>query len=362
MKIVMHEKPLQRASWAPHGVEGFYLGPALEHYRCFRGWVVKTQHERVVDTVAWHPHNVIMPGSSENELLIKALSDLRAAIHTRADHLPPTDTQSLTALHQELSDLFPAPPPQKLSPLQQLMPKLRTVTQQLQLSPSTKNGTPAAAAEQRVDRSPHPTANEQRVPHHTGADQSSCPTIVPFSTVPPPGRMALPPGGDNVPYSHSNPSPSTLLPVTTQVPSSTRITSPMPANDPTHPVTAFSARTHVGKWQVKRVVNHRGKVTQRTKLLFRIQWHPKDGTTSPDTWIPWNQARWLDATALYIKTIPLLHYLVPLMPQPTDRTVTSAEHPVPPHAANSTTGNDGKPLRYNRLMKGSDAESACRGI
>eukprot|EP01035_Chromulina_nebulosa_P007419 gene7419-10021_t len=30
MRIVLHEKPHQRGSWSPHhGVEGFYLGPAL---------------------------------------------------------------------------------------------------------------------------------------------------------------------------------------------------------------------------------------------------------------------------------------------------------------------------------------------
>jgi hypothetical protein len=29
MRIVLHEKPHQRGTWAPHGVEGFYLGPAL---------------------------------------------------------------------------------------------------------------------------------------------------------------------------------------------------------------------------------------------------------------------------------------------------------------------------------------------
>ena len=50
MRIVLHEKPHQRGSWSPNGVEGFYLDPALKHYRCYRGWVVKTQRERVSDT------------------------------------------------------------------------------------------------------------------------------------------------------------------------------------------------------------------------------------------------------------------------------------------------------------------------
>jgi hypothetical protein len=86
MRIVMHEKPHQRSSWSPHGVEDFYLGPALERYRCYRGWVVKTQRKRVVDPVAWHPQNVMMPGASETELLGKSLEDLRAAILANTMH------------------------------------------------------------------------------------------------------------------------------------------------------------------------------------------------------------------------------------------------------------------------------------
>jgi hypothetical protein len=31
-RIIAHEKPDQRASWDPHGVDRYYLGPALDHY------------------------------------------------------------------------------------------------------------------------------------------------------------------------------------------------------------------------------------------------------------------------------------------------------------------------------------------
>jgi hypothetical protein len=33
-KVLIHEKPDQRRSWDPHGVKGWYLGPAMEHYQC----------------------------------------------------------------------------------------------------------------------------------------------------------------------------------------------------------------------------------------------------------------------------------------------------------------------------------------
>jgi len=33
--ILAHKKPSKRRTWAPHGKEGFYIGPDLESYRCF---------------------------------------------------------------------------------------------------------------------------------------------------------------------------------------------------------------------------------------------------------------------------------------------------------------------------------------
>ena len=51
-RVVIYESPDKRASWAPHGVKGFYLGPALDHHRTYRTWATATQHERLTATVA----------------------------------------------------------------------------------------------------------------------------------------------------------------------------------------------------------------------------------------------------------------------------------------------------------------------
>ena len=51
IRVLAHDLPSQRRSWAPHASEGFYLGPALNHYRCYRVWNVRTQFERVSETV-----------------------------------------------------------------------------------------------------------------------------------------------------------------------------------------------------------------------------------------------------------------------------------------------------------------------
>ncbi len=38
-KVMVHEKSSVRGTWAPHAVDGFYVGPAMHHYRCYRVWV-----------------------------------------------------------------------------------------------------------------------------------------------------------------------------------------------------------------------------------------------------------------------------------------------------------------------------------
>ena len=53
-KVVIHEKPNERSSWNAHGVEGFYLDPAILHYRYYTCWATITAAIRVTDTVAWH--------------------------------------------------------------------------------------------------------------------------------------------------------------------------------------------------------------------------------------------------------------------------------------------------------------------
>jgi len=32
IKVLVHEKPENRNTWAPHAVEGWYVGPAMQSY------------------------------------------------------------------------------------------------------------------------------------------------------------------------------------------------------------------------------------------------------------------------------------------------------------------------------------------
>lgn len=106
-RILSHDKPANRASWATHGEEGWYLGPAMEHYRCYRVFIIKTKAERDSDTVSFFPSKTNMPALSSADRAIRAANELIHALKTPhpATPLAPLGTEQLQALEQ-LSEIF----------------------------------------------------------------------------------------------------------------------------------------------------------------------------------------------------------------------------------------------------------------
>jgi hypothetical protein len=77
---IPHETPGKRKMWAPHGQDGWYIGPALEHYRCYTVYITKTRSRRVVETVEFFPHQFKVPFPSSRELATQAAADLTHAL------------------------------------------------------------------------------------------------------------------------------------------------------------------------------------------------------------------------------------------------------------------------------------------
>ena len=73
MRVIAHDLPTQRRSWAAHASQGFYLGPALHHYRCFRIWNTKTQSKRISQTIKRLPYITI---PTPDELLRSSIHDI----------------------------------------------------------------------------------------------------------------------------------------------------------------------------------------------------------------------------------------------------------------------------------------------
>jgi hypothetical protein len=78
--IIAHETPNRRRTWAPHGQDGWYIRPALEHYRCYRVYVTKTRGERVVETVDFFPDKLTLPFPSAQDLATQAAAELTYAL------------------------------------------------------------------------------------------------------------------------------------------------------------------------------------------------------------------------------------------------------------------------------------------
>jgi hypothetical protein len=64
-KIIAHENPPQRRTWAPHGQHGYSLGPVIHHYRC-----------QNIETLEFPPHNSPIPQLSSTDRLLMAVNDM----------------------------------------------------------------------------------------------------------------------------------------------------------------------------------------------------------------------------------------------------------------------------------------------
>jgi hypothetical protein len=75
-RIIAHETPSRRQTWAPHGQDGWYIGPALEHYRCYTVYITNTRGDIILETVAFFPEKFTLPFPSAQDLATQAAADL----------------------------------------------------------------------------------------------------------------------------------------------------------------------------------------------------------------------------------------------------------------------------------------------
>jgi hypothetical protein len=106
-KLIAHEKPGKRRTWAPHGQHGYSVGPAMHHYRYQNVYISSTASERIVYTLEFFPHNYQMTQLSSTNRLIMAAKDMTDALQNPHPKVPFTrvgdDTISALA---ELAAIF----------------------------------------------------------------------------------------------------------------------------------------------------------------------------------------------------------------------------------------------------------------
>jgi hypothetical protein len=97
-RIIAHETPSRRRTWAPHGQDGWYIGPALEHYRSYTVYINKIRKEQIVEAVDFFPENFKLPFLSTKELATQAAKELTLALlnpHTAGFFCQLGDEQTL---------------------------------------------------------------------------------------------------------------------------------------------------------------------------------------------------------------------------------------------------------------------------
>jgi hypothetical protein len=106
-RIIAHETPSRRITWAPHGKYGWYIGPALEHYRCYTVYINKNRGERIVETFYFFPEKFKLPFLSTQEHATQAAKELTHALlhlHPAGPFCKVGDEQTLALKH--LADIL----------------------------------------------------------------------------------------------------------------------------------------------------------------------------------------------------------------------------------------------------------------
>ena len=169
-KVVSWVAPDARGPFSAHGDDGFYLGPALDHYRCYKIWIPGTRAIRTTDTVSWHPFNPLLSNAiAPHDELLDAISYLTSAL-TRYVDTPPVERSTVPLAPDDsvrtvlitLRDILrpPSTPPST---------SLQRVPEDTPLSPAAvPSDTPPVVLAQRVPVTTN-EYNAERIMNHRGA-------------------------------------------------------------------------------------------------------------------------------------------------------------------------------------------------
>jgi hypothetical protein len=76
-KAVIYEDSNTRGSWASRGVDGWYLGPSMDHYRCSLFYVPETRAYCISGLAELFPQHCQIPNMSPHQHLRALMDELR---------------------------------------------------------------------------------------------------------------------------------------------------------------------------------------------------------------------------------------------------------------------------------------------
>ena len=113
--VQIHNKPSLRRSWDFRAQDGFYVSPALQHYRCYRVLTKESRAVIVSDAVKFCPHNLPTPHVTTEDKIIHALQAINATIGRMSPAPADDQLQAIETLRAILKQYMhqpsTAPPP-----------------------------------------------------------------------------------------------------------------------------------------------------------------------------------------------------------------------------------------------------------
>ena len=76
IKVLAHDKPTNRPTWAIYRQEGWTIRPSLKHYRCIKCFFQPTRLVRNVDTVTFFPRDIPIPKVGLDDFLRQVAIDI----------------------------------------------------------------------------------------------------------------------------------------------------------------------------------------------------------------------------------------------------------------------------------------------
>ena len=122
-RLLIHNKPSTRASWAFRARDGFYVGHALQHYRCFQVVDTTTKYTLISDTVEFRHDYLVQPTSTHANRLIHTFHFLSSALKETPSAAIDAQLDAISQLcnlfqkwtqtthPQDLPPITPTPPP-----------------------------------------------------------------------------------------------------------------------------------------------------------------------------------------------------------------------------------------------------------
>ena len=96
-KVIFHSKSNQRKRWEFHKEQGWYVGPAPDHYRYITYYILKTHREQITDMAQFIPNNILIPNAALENLLRRTIRDSIHLLHHKLEvlvQMAPNTTKS----------------------------------------------------------------------------------------------------------------------------------------------------------------------------------------------------------------------------------------------------------------------------